>query len=296
MLELKGIFPPHITPFTKHGDVDKDALAGLVRYWISQGSLSLVTCGSNGEAPYLSREERRLVIKTVLDSAESDVSIIVGAGVPSTSETVMLCRDVKDLGADAVLVVSPYYFRPSGEELYFHYKTVAEAVDIPLIIYNVPKFTGYNLEPSLITRLAEEFSQIIGVKDSSGSIGQISNLVMNMSRDKAVMAGTADLIYSSLCIGCKGAIVAVANIIPKMCSQLYTHFVKGEFEEAKQIQFNILRLEQVVIKKYNQISAIKAAMNLLGLDAGYPRAPSLPLSSEAVREIQSILESILTRR
>jgi len=152
--KLEGIFVPHVTPFTRNGEVDEEALRACVRFWIEGGLSGLVPCGSNGEAPYLSREERRKVIQTVLDEVNGKVPVIAGTGSMSTRETIALTKDAEDLGVDAALVVTPFYFKVSNREIYEHYRAVLEAVDLPIILYSVPKFTGISLEPNVISQLA----------------------------------------------------------------------------------------------------------------------------------------------
>jgi len=210
-LKLEGIFPPHITPFTHEGEVDEEALRRCVKFWVKEGVSGLVPCGSNGEAPYLSQEERRRVIEIVLDEGHGKVPVIPGTGSISTRETILLTRDAKDLGADAALVVTPFYFKLSNKEMSGHYWAVIEAVDLPIVIYNMPKFTGLSLDPNVVFQLVSKYDNIVGVKDSSGSIGQITEIIRLVSKKVSVFAGTADVILPTLMLGGKGAIVSVAN-------------------------------------------------------------------------------------
>ncbi|MEM3640883.1 MAG: dihydrodipicolinate synthase family protein [Candidatus Bathyarchaeia archaeon] len=176
-LKLDGIFVPNVTPFTKEGDIDEEALRACVQFWINSGISGLVPCGSNGEAPYLSREERKKVVETVVDEVNGKVHVIAGTGSTSTWETIQFTKDAKDLGVDGVLIVTPYYFKLSRKEIYEHYRTVLETVDIPVILYSVPKFTGYSLEPLLISQLVSEYKSVVGVKDSGGNIGVITEII-----------------------------------------------------------------------------------------------------------------------
>ncbi len=292
-LKLEGIFPPHITPFTRDGEVDEEALRTCIKFWVEGDVSGLVPCGSNGEAPYLSREERKQVIETVIDEVNGKVPVIAGTGSMSTRETISLTKDAKDLGADAALVVTPFYFKLSNKEIYEHYKVVIEAVDMPIIIYNVPKFTGFSLDPSVIFQLVSEYENVIGVKDSSGSISQITEIIRLVGNKISVLAGTADVVLPTLMLGGKGAIVAVANIAPKMCVNLHKAFKEGNYQEASKIQLQIYHLNEVLVKKHNQLSAIKEALNILGLSGGYPRRPALPLNEEGKEEIKKALETYL---
>jgi len=291
-LKLEGIFPPHITPFLKNEEIDENSLRSLVHFWLDSGCAGLVSCASNGEGPYMTKEERRRVLQLVIEEVNGKVPVIAGTGAPSTRETIFLTRDAKDVGADAVLIVSPYYFKPDSKELFEHYSSVISSTDIPVIVYNVPKFTGYNLDPNVIVRLAEESDQVVGVKDSGGSIGQISDLIHRVGDKISVLAGTADVVLACLLMGGRGGVLAVANVAPRLCVDLYNHFKAHEIERARQIQMKVLYLNDVLVKKFNQISAIKEAMNQLGKAAGYARRPSLPLDEKARKEVREALERL----
>ncbi|HDO41438.1 MAG TPA: 4-hydroxy-tetrahydrodipicolinate synthase [Candidatus Bathyarchaeota archaeon] len=292
-ISLEGIFVPHITPFDKNGEVDLNALRELVDFWIEEELAGLVPCGSNGEAPHLLREERRKVIETVVDAANGRVPVIAGTGAISTKETIQLTRDAEDIGVDAALIVTPFYFKYSMKELYAHYSSVIEAVNIPIILYNVPKFTGFSMEPELVHKLTIEYSNIIGIKDSSGSLSQISELIRLVGDKIAVLAGTADVVLPTLMLGGKGAIIAVANVEPRLCSQLYKTFKDGKLDEAAKLQRKISYLNEILVRRYNQLSAIKEALKLKGLPAGYPRKPALPLESSDREKIKELLGNFM---
>ncbi len=292
-ISLEGIFVPNITPFDKNGEVDLDALRELVEFWIEGKLAGLVPCGSNGEAPHLLREERRKVIKTVVDAANGRVPVIAGTGAISTKETIQLTRDAEDIGVDAAMIVTPFYFKYSMKELYAHYSNVIEAVNIPIILYNVPKFTGFSMQPELVHKLVIEYSNIIGIKDSSGSLSQISELIRLVGDKIAVLAGTADVVLPTLMLGGKGAIIAVANVEPKLCSSLYKTFKDGKFDEAAKLQRKISYLNEILVRRYCQLSAIKEALNLKGLPAGHPRKPTLPLENSDREKIKKLLGNFM---
>jgi 4-hydroxy-tetrahydrodipicolinate synthase len=291
-IKFGGMFVPHITPFSREGDLEEEALRTCVTFWIDANVSGLVPCGSNGEAPYLSRDERMKVIQTVIDEANGKVPVIAGTGTMSTKETILFTKDAKDLGADAALVVTPFYFKLSNREIYEHYKTLLETVDLPIILYSVPKFTGFYLEPTLIYRLVSDCSNIVGVKDSGGNLEFITETVRMVGDKISVLAGTADVTLASLLSGGSGAVIAVANVFPKMCSDLYELFRKGDYEKASGLQRRISHLNQVLVKRHNQLSAIKEALKVLGLPAGYPRRPALPLESEEKKEIENIIKTM----
>jgi 4-hydroxy-tetrahydrodipicolinate synthase len=291
-INLNGIFVPHITPFTREGDLDEDSLRKCLRFWVNGGVSGLVPCGSNGEAPYLNREERKKVIEIVMNEVGGKVGVIAGTGSMSTRETILFTKDAKELGVDAALIVTPFYFKLSNRELIAHYKAVLEAVDLPIVLYSVPKFTGFSLEPTTIAQLASEYDNVVGVKDSGGNIGNIAETIRLVGDKISVLAGTADLTLPTLMLGGKGAVIAVANVFPKMCRNLYDAYKIGDYEKASLLQRRLIYLNDVLVKKYNQLSTIKEALKLLGLPAGYPRSPALSLGIEERKEIKEVLKAM----
>jgi 4-hydroxy-tetrahydrodipicolinate synthase len=294
--KFEGIIIPHITPFTEKGELNLEALRVCTRFWIENGVNGLMPCGSNGEAPYLTWEERQKIIATVLEESKTSVTVVAGTGAPSTWETIQLTKDAADLGVDAAVVVTPYYFRLSNHEIISHYKAVLEAVDLPIILYSVPKFTGIALEPSVIAELAKEYSHVAGVKDSSGNIATITETISLVGEKVAVLAGTADVVLPTLALGGKGAVIAIANAFPRLCTRLYKAHRENRLEEAAKLQKKATHINEILVKKYNQLSAIKEAMRMLGLPAGYPRKPALPLSETEKAEIKSLLEAFMAEQ
>ena len=288
---LHGILVPHVTPFTRQGELDEEALRTCVRFWLEGGVSGLVPCGSNGEAPYLSREERQKVIETVVDEADGKVPVVAGTGSLSTRETIMFTKDAKDLGVDAALVVTPFYYKLSGREVYEHYSVLLEAVDLPIVLYSVPKFTGFSLEPSIVSRLAGQYENVVGIKDSSGSIGTIAEIIRLVNGSVSVLAGAADVTLPALMLGARGSIIAVANVFPEI-SRLYEAFKKDNYEEAIKLQQHASYLNEILVKRHNQLSAIKEALRIRGLPSGYPRRPVLPLKSEEKKGIKNLLKDV----
>jgi len=291
-ISLNGIFVPHVTPFTRDGDLDEEALRTCVRFWVKGGASGLVTCGSNGEAPYLSREERRKVIETVIDEVNEKVPVIAGTGSMSTRETILFTKDAKDLGVDAALVVTPFYFKLSSREISDHYRALLESVDLPIILYSVPKFTGFSLELAVISQLVSKYENVVGVKDSGGNIGTIAETIRLVGDKISVLAGTADETLPTLMLGGKGAVIAVANVLPNMCVSLYEAFRRSDYKEAAKLQRRISHLNEVLVKKHNQLSAIKEALKSQGLPSGYPRRPALPLEDAEKKHIENVLRAM----
>ena len=291
-LFLDGMFVPCVTPFTRAGRLDIGGLRACVQFWLEGGVSGLVPCGSNGEAPYLTRQERIKVIETVLDEVNGKVPVIAGTGSISTQETIAFTRDAANLGVNAALVVTPFYFKLSNKEMHEHFRAVSEAVDIPIVVYNVPKFTGVSLEPAQIQKLAAENERIIGIKDSGGNVGTITETVRLVGEKISVLAGTADVALSTLLIGGRGAVLAIGNVFPALCSHLYEAFKNRRYEDAGRLQNRISLANEVLVKKFNQIAAIKEAMRLQGLEAGYPRKPALSLDSEGRKTLENLLKEI----
>jgi 4-hydroxy-tetrahydrodipicolinate synthase len=291
-LVLRGIFVPNVTPFTPEGKLDVKALRTCVRFWIENGVSGLVPCGSNGEAPYLSRQERRKVIETVLDEVDGKVPVVAGTGSMSTEETIIFTKDAEDLGVSAALIVTPFYYKLTDREILEHYRTIMESIDIPIVVYSVPKFTGFSLEPAIIHQLACENERVVGIKDSSGSIATITEIMNLVGSRISVLAGSADLVLPTFLLGGKGAVIAVANVFPALCKRLYEAFRNGNREEARRLQEHITLANDVLVKKFNQLSAIKEALRLRGLPAGYPRRPALALGSKGKTVVGELLNTI----
>jgi len=287
---FEGVFVPHITPFDEEEKINEEMLRELVHYFADAKLNGLVTLGSNGEFPYLSFEEKLKVLKIVRE--ESSLPIIAGVAENSTRETIKLAKEAWDIGVDGLLIAPPYYFKPNVRELFAHYSRIAYEVEAPILLYNVPKFTAINIDIDVVEKLVEEHSNIVGIKDSSGSIGRVAELIRRVGGKISILAGTADLMYPSWVLGAHGAVVAVANVAPRLCVELYNAFREQRYQRARRLQLMINYLNEVVVKKYNQISAIKEAMRMCGLEVGYPRMPALPLDEKALEDIEKTLIEI----
>jgi len=287
---FEGVFVPHITPFDEEEKINEEMLRELVHYFADAKLNGLVTLGSNGEFPYLSFEEKLKVLKIVRE--ESSLPVIAGVAENSTRETIKLAKEAWDIGVDGLLIAPPYYFKPNVRELFAHYSRIAYEVEAPILLYNVPKFTTINIDIDVVEKLVEEHSNIVGIKDSGGSIGRVAELIRRVGGKISILAGTADLMYPSWVLGAHGAVVAVANVAPRLCVELYNAFREQRYQRARRLQLMINYLNEVVVKKYNQISAIKEAMRMCGLEVGYPRMPALPLDEKALEDIEKTLIEI----
>ncbi len=285
----EGVIPPHVTPFTEDGSLDLKSLDRLIDFWLDSGVHALATCASNGEGPLLSREERVQVIRRAVDSVGGQVPVIAGVSSPSTSDILSQVRDSERAGADAILLTPPHYFKPNERELREHYSTVARESGLPIILYNVPKFVGYNLPLSLIRELVQEFDNIVGIKESSGLLWRISELIREVGDRISVLAGTGDMLLPTLMLGGDGGIVGVAIFAPELAVDLYNSFKVGDLKKASEIQLTLTMLNEVIVKGLNQLSASKEALKMRGLPAGYPRRPSLPLTVEEAKKVREAL-------
>lgn len=290
MLMLKGIYVPHITPFKSNGEIDYESMNKCIEFWISSGLDGLVTLGSNGEFPYLTFDEKISVVKNVIEQVNGRAKIIVGTGAPSTSETIAFSKIIMDLGVDLLIIVTPYYFPLSSKELIAHYSDILNGIDAQIILYDVPKFTGYSMDVHVVEKLVDEYSNIVGIKDSTSNMMHISELIRTVGDKISVFSGSAEFILPTLVLGGKGAIVAVANFIPELTVKMYSCFIEKRYEEAAKIQIKINAIWNA-LKKFNQLSAVKACMIARNLPAGYPRKPSLPLTNEDMDYISKVLST-----
>jgi 4-hydroxy-tetrahydrodipicolinate synthase len=272
-LKLEGVYVPNVTPFDAKGGIQYDALAELIEFWIGAGVSGVVANASTGESPYLNREELMEVLNFIIDHIDGRVQVIAGTGTMATRETIELTLEAKRVGADAALITTPWFFRPTEEELYRHYAAVLGAVDLPVVLYNVPKFTGYSIAPKTIARISEECSGLTGVKDSSGAPGNMAEIIRLCGDRITCLSGAADMFLPTLSLGGRGAILAIANVVPGTCVELYKAFIKGDIATAGKRQRIISHVNNVLVASYPQVAAIKGALNRMGYKVGAPRPP-----------------------
>jgi 4-hydroxy-tetrahydrodipicolinate synthase len=289
---LEGVYVPNITPFDAKGEIQYEALAELIEYWIGAGVSGVVANASTGESPYLNREELIEVLTFVIDQVDGRVQVIAGTGAMATRETIELTREAKNAGAAAALITTPYFFRPTEEELYRHYAAVLSAVDIPAILYNVPKFTGYSIAPKTIARISEDCSGLAGVKDSSGSPGNMAEIIRLCGDRIACLSGAADMFLPAISLGGRGAVLAIANVVPGTCVELYQSFKRGDVALAGKRQRTASHVNNVLVASFPQIAAIKSTLNHMGYKAGTPRQPLLPLNESQENAVTEALKNI----
>jgi 4-hydroxy-2-oxoglutarate aldolase len=287
-IDLHGIIPPIPTPFDR-GEVAHDKLAANVRKLCSTGVHGLLVLGSNGEYVYLSEAEKRQVVETVVAAAAEGTVVLVGSGCESTVETIRLTRDCAALGAHAALVVTPGYYgdKMSAAALEAHFTAVADAAPIPVLLYDVTKFTHISLSLDTVLRLAAH-PNIVGIKDSSGNVAQLGELIAAAPAEFKILVGTAGALYPALTLGCPGGIVALANVAPTQCVRVYDLVESGQLAEARRLHLQLLPVNRAVTARYG-VAGLKAAMDMLGDFGGEPRQPLLPLTSDEKGVLRGIL-------
>lgn len=290
-MKLSGVIPPIITPFQK-GHLALDKLKENFNRWNKTGLSGYLVLGSNGEAVYLNEKEKRKVIETSRQCIPSSKVMIVGTGAESTQETIRFTNQAARMGAEAGLVVTPSYFKGSMKPqlLYDHFIAVADSSKISILLYNVPQFTGINLDAEVVAKLSNH-PNIIGIKDSSGNIGQLSEIIHLSKKGFAVFVGSAPVFYPALCVGAVGGILAVANVVPDLCVQIQNLFGKGKLEEARLLQNRLTPLAKAVTVKYG-IGGLKMAMDLAGYFGGEPRLPLRKPGSEVEEELKRLFQQL----
>ncbi len=287
-MDLKGVYTALATPF-KNGKVDEDALRNLIEFQLKEGVDGFVPCGTTGEAPTLSYEEHERVIELTVKYAKGSVPVVAGTGSNSTKEAIELTEGAKRLGADACLLTTPYYNKPTQEGLYRHYKEIAEAVDIPLVLYNIPGRTGINMAPETIKKVAE-IPNVIGIKEASGSLVQVSEIYRLTGGSFTILSGDDNIFLPMMSVGAVGVISVVSNIMPKELKELYRVFlVEKDIGKARDIHTRLMPLFQGMFIETNPIP-IKEALYYMGMIEKELRLPLCPLSDANSNYLKGLLK------
>ncbi|MBL7151140.1 MAG: 4-hydroxy-tetrahydrodipicolinate synthase [Candidatus Omnitrophica bacterium] len=274
-----------VTPF-KNGKLDENKLKELVEFQLKNGSSGIVPCGTTGESATLNFQEHERVIEVTIKQVNKRVPVIAGTGSNSTEEAIMLTRAAAVAGADASLQVSPYYNRPTQAGLYEHFKKIADSVGIPIVLYNIASRTGVNIEPETIARLAADCKNIVGVKEASGSLDQMSRIRLLCGEKFDLISGDDSLTLPILSIGGRGVISVIANIVPEDVAGLVRSYQKGDFTKAVQLHYKLLPLTKALFIETNPIP-VKTAMGLLRLcepDLRLPMCTMLPENLEKLKK------------
>jgi len=284
-LNLEGSFVAIVTPFAEGGEVDYATLEKLVEFQVAAGTDGIIPAGTTGETPTISYEEHQKVIETVVRAANKRVKVIAGTGSNSTQKTIEMTKFAKAAGADAALVVVPYYNKPTQEGLYLHFKAVAE-VGLPVVLYNVPGRSGAGLTPKTIARLAQ-LPNVVAIKEASGSLDQVTEILSLCNI--TVLSGDDSLTLPMIAVGAKGVISVIANIVPDKLKKLVTLALAGDYEGARKLHLELFRLSRAMFVESNPIP-IKTAMGLVGLCSASLRLPMSPLLPENVPVLENVLK------
>jgi len=282
-----GVYTALVTPFQEDGSLHEEDLRKLVDFQIREGVQGLVPMGTTGESPTLSHEEHVRIIEIVVDEAAGRVPVIAGAGSNSTDEAIRLSRKANELGASATLQVSPYYNKPTQEGLYRHFWQIAEQVELPLIVYNIPGRSAVNVSNETMLRLAQH-GNIAGVKEATGNLAQAMEFMMSKPADFVVLSGDDNMTYPLLCLGGRGVISVASNVIPRRMASFVSSALQGDFDGARARHFELLPLFKALFLETNPIP-IKAALAMKGMLSELYRLPMCPLSSEHRKQLEQIL-------
>jgi len=296
MINLTGIYPPIPTPFNDDESVAYDKFAANLERWLSWPLAGVVMPGSNSEAAHLTRDERLELWRICGQAAAATGKrFIAGTGADTTAETIALTEAAADLGATATLLLPPYFYKGamSHEVLLTHFRAVADASPIPLLVYNVPAFTGVDFAPHTLLALAEH-PRIIGMKDSSANVVKVAT-VLAARPDFQVLSGSASALLAFLSLGAVGGIMALANIAAEPLHQLVTAWENGRFTQARQIQLSLVNLNSAITARYG-VPGLKHALDRIGLYGGPARRPLLPLAADARAEIDQLLEAVVSNQ
>ena len=279
-----------VTPFRPDGSLDEAALRSLVKRQIDAGINFLVPCGTTGESPTLTHAEHLRVVELTLEIAKGKVPVLAGAGGYNTAEVIALANELQQLGADGILSVTPYYNKPTQEGLFQHFKAIASAVNLPIILYSVQGRTGVNIEPSTVLRLSQ-IPNIVGIKEASGNISQMGAILNLVPKDFLVLSGDDSLTLPLIALGGRGLISVASNEIPAEMTRLVQSAVSGDFVEARRLHFQYLSLMDINFVESNPIP-VKAALAEMGLLQSVWRLPLVAPKPENLARIRAVLESL----
>lgn len=285
--EIKGAIVAIVTPF-KDGEIDEKAYRELIDWHIKSGTHAIVPVGTTGESATLSHDEHKRVIEICIDQVKGRVPVIAGAGSNNTEESLDLARFAKKAGADAILMVTPYYNKPTQEGLYQHYKTVAEEVKIPIILYNVPGRTSVNLLPSTVARLSK-LKYIVGIKEASGNLKQVSEVIKLCGPKFIVLSGDDPTSFATMALGGRGVISVTSNVMPKEMARMMDACLAGEWEKAKKLHYKLFDMFNALFIETNPVPA-KQALYLMGkIESPEVRLPLASMQEENVEKLKAVL-------
>jgi 4-hydroxy-tetrahydrodipicolinate synthase len=289
---LEGIIVSLVTHFTEDLALDEDAIVRSVDYYARVGAHGVCIAGGTGEALSLSEEEYRRAVDAALRGADGRAYVVAGALYTDPRRIVDCCRYARSAGAAAVMLIPPYFVRPSRRQIEEHFRRIAEAVEIPLILFNTPSRSGSNLEADLIVALARDCPNIVGVKEASGDMAKISRIVSGAGPDFSVLQGLDELVFPTLALGGKGALISLATLLPRLYVEMYERAQAGDYGRARELQFKVLDYTGPVYAETNPVG-LKRMLELLGRPGGPPRPPLYPISLENEVKLQAIVADLL---
>ncbi|MGE6593124.1 4-hydroxy-tetrahydrodipicolinate synthase [Bacillus mycoides] len=292
MQKIKGAFPVLITPMDEFQEIDWKGVKQNVNYFIEQKVAGIIINGSTGEFVSLSKEERFNMVETVLKEVDGRIPVIVGTAAETTKETIEYTKHAEAHGADCALIINSYYCKPKEEEIYFHFKEISNAVNIPIMLYNNPFTSGVDMSTELMLRIGKECENITHIKESSGDIRKARDLVRQGEGAFQVFCGSEDLVMESYLVGASGWVSVAGNIVPGLVTKMYEHFQNGELEKAWEINDAILPLCEFLEGSGKYVQIVKRSMELHGQVGGPSRYPRLGLTEEEDQKLQTILSEI----
>lgn len=290
--ELKGVLSAMTTPFAPDGSLDEAGLRAVVDRHVDAGIDGLVPCGSTGEFTSLTHDERKRVVEIVVEQAAGRVAVVPQTGALTTREAVELSRHASATGADAVLVIAPFYEPLDLDDIAGFYEDVSDAVDVPVGVYNLPPATGVNLEPAWLATLAGDVERVEFVKDSTGDFTQVGRLVHDHGDQIKTFVGADTLLLPSFELGAAGVIIGAPNLVPSECADVYRAFTEGRLDDARETYRRIYPVLQFLLAGGFYAALVKGGLELVGASAGEPRKPVLALHGERLEELRSILHAI----
>jgi 4-hydroxy-tetrahydrodipicolinate synthase len=284
---FQGSIVALVTPFSG-GKVDEAKLRQLVEMHVAQGTDGIVPCGTTGESPTLSHDEHRRVVEIVIEAARGRLHVIAGTGSNATSEAIDLTRHAKKAGATGALVVNPYYNRPTQEGLYRHFRAVADAVDIPILVYNIAGRTAVNVETDTLARLVKDCPNIVGVKEASGSLDQMTQVILACGPEFSVLSGDDNITLPLMSVGGRGVISVVANIVPRETAEMTHAALAGDWKLARDLHLKLFPLSRAMFLETNPIP-VKEAMGMMGMLEPEFRLPMCPMGAANRERLKTIL-------
>ncbi|MED0989694.1 4-hydroxy-tetrahydrodipicolinate synthase [Bacillus nitratireducens] len=292
MQNIKGAFPVLITPMDEFQEIDWKGVKQNVNYFIKKKVAGIIINGSTGEFVSLSKEERFNMVETVLKEVDGRIPVIVGTAAETTKETIEYTKHAEAHGADCALIINSYYCKPKEEEIYFHFKEISNAVNIPIMLYNNPFTSGVDMSTELMLSIGKECENVTHIKESSGDIRKARDLVRQGEGAFQVFCGSEDLVMESYLVGASGWVSVAGNIVPGLVTKMYEHFQNGELEKAWEINDAILPLCEFLEGSGKYVQIVKRSMELHGQVGGPSRYPRLGLTEEEDQKLQTILSEI----